>query len=54
MNILLAAIIVIGIVLLIVGGVNQALSFLIWVGIVLAVIAAIVFLIRVISGRKPV
>jgi hypothetical protein len=54
MNILLAAIIVIGIVLLIVGGANSALNFLIWVGIVLAVIAAIVFLLRVISGRKPV
>ncbi|MFT4124217.1 MAG: hypothetical protein QM635_10330 [Microbacteriaceae bacterium] len=52
MNILLAAIIVIGIVLLIVGGAAKALSFLIWVGIVLAVIAAIVWLLRVISGRR--
>ncbi len=52
MNILLTIIIIVAVVLLITGGFVQSLNFLLWVGIVLAVIAAIVFLMRVISGRR--
>jgi len=52
MNILLIIIIIIAVVLLITGGFVQSLSFLLWVGIVLAVIAVIAFLIRAISGRR--
>jgi hypothetical protein len=52
MNIFLFIIIVIGVVLLIVGGVVEAVRFLLWVGIVLAIIALIVWLLRVITGSR--
>lgn len=52
MNLLLVIIAIIAIVLLITGGFVQSLNFLLWVGIVLAIIAVIVFLARVISGRR--
>jgi hypothetical protein len=52
MNILLVIIIVVAIILLFVGGFAQAVSWLFWVGVVLAIIAIIVWLLRVISGRK--
>jgi len=43
---------IIAIVLLITGGFVQSLSFLLWVGLVLLVIAIIAFLLRAIAGRK--
>ena len=43
---------IIAIILLFTGGFVQTLNFLLWVGIVLLVIAAIVFLMRFISGRR--
>ena len=52
MNALLFIIIVIGIVLLIVGGLVEAVRFLLWVGIILAIIALIVWLLRVITGSR--
>ncbi len=52
MNIFLFIIIAIGIVLLIVGGVVEAVRFLLWVGIVLALIALIVWLLRAIAGSR--
>ncbi len=52
MNILVAIIAIIAIILLITGGFVQSLNFLLWVGIVLAVIAIIVFLLRFITGRR--
>ncbi|MCU1421631.1 MAG: hypothetical protein JWN36_1282 [Microbacteriaceae bacterium] len=52
MNILLIVIIVVAIVLAITGGLVQSLNFLLWVGIILAVIAIIAFLVRVITGRR--
>jgi len=52
MNILLIIIGVIAVVLLLTGGFVQSLNFLLWVGLVLAVIAVIVWLVRVISGRR--
>jgi hypothetical protein len=54
MNILLIVIGIIAVVLLLTGGFVQSLNFLLWVGIVLAVIALIVWLVRVISGRRAV
>lgn len=54
MNILLIIVAVIAVVLLLTGGFVQSLNFLLWVGIVLAVIALIVWLVRVISGRRSV
>ena len=54
MNILVAIIAIVAIILLITGGLNASLSFLLWVGLVLLVIAAIVFLLRFLSGRKTV
>jgi hypothetical protein len=54
MNILLIIIAIIAVVLLLTGGFVHALNFLLWVGIVLAVIAVIIWLIRVISGRRAV
>jgi hypothetical protein len=52
MNILLLIIAVIAIVLLFTGGFVQSLNFLLWVGIVLLIIAAIVFLLRFITGNR--
>jgi hypothetical protein len=52
MNILLIVIAVIAVILLITGGFVQSLNFLLWVGIVLAVIAVIAFLIRMLNGRR--
>ena len=52
MNILLIIIAVVAIVLLFTGGFVSALNWLIWVGIVLLVIAIIVWLLRVITGRR--
>jgi hypothetical protein len=54
MNILLIIIAIVAIVLLLTGGFVQSLNFLLWVGIVLAIIAVIVFLVRVIGGRRSV
>jgi hypothetical protein len=52
MNVLLVIVAVIAIVLLLTGGFVQSLNFLLWVGVVLLVIAAIAFLARVITGRR--
>lgn len=45
-------IIIIAVLLMIFGGLMEGLQFLLWVGIVLAVIAVIVFLLRFIGGRR--
>ncbi|HLU62968.1 MAG TPA: hypothetical protein VKY66_00430 [Protaetiibacter sp.] len=52
MNALGIILAIIAIILLFTGGFVEALNFLLWVGIVLLVIAAIVFLMRFISGRR--
>ena len=52
MNILFVILIIIAIVLAIVGGVVKAASFLLWVGIILAILAVIAWLLRVITGRN--
>ena len=54
MNLLLIIIAIVAGVLLFTGGFVESLNFLLWVGIVLLVIAVIMFLIRSISGRKSV
>ncbi|MEO6532341.1 MAG: hypothetical protein ABIO06_02085 [Pseudolysinimonas sp.] len=54
MNILLIVIAVIAVVLLLTGGFVPALNFLLWVGIVLLVIALIVWLVRMLSGRRTI
>lgn len=52
MSLLAIIILVIAIVLLITGGIVESLSFLLWVGLVLLILAVITFLIRSISGRR--
>lgn len=52
MNLLLAIVAIVAIILLVTGGFVQSLNFLLWVGVVLAVIAVIIFLARSISGRR--
>lgn len=54
MNIALLIIIVVAIVLAIVGGLSEALGWLLWVALIVGVIALIAFLFRVISGNKKV
>jgi hypothetical protein len=54
MNILLIIIAIVAIVLLFTGGFVQALNWLLWVGIILLVFAIIVWLVRMISGRRSV
>ncbi len=52
MNVLLVIIAIVAIALLLTGGFVESLNFLLWVGIVLVVIALIVWLTRMISGRR--
>ena len=54
MNLEALIIIIIAVVLAITGGIWSAANWLIWVAIVLAVIALIMFLLRLISGRSKV
>lgn len=54
MNILIAIIAIAAVILLITGGVVPTLNFLLWVGLALAVIAVIVFLVRYLSGNRTV
>lgn len=53
-NILLVIVIVVAVILAITGGLVESLNFLLWVGIILAVIAIIAWLIRSLSGRNNV
>ncbi len=54
MNILLIIVAIVAIVLLFTGGFVHALTWLLWVGIILLVLAIIVWLVRMISGRRSV
>ena len=54
MNILLIIVAVIAVILLLTGGFVQAVNWLLWVGIVLALFAIIVWIVRAISGRNRV
>ncbi len=54
MNILLIVIAVIAVILLFTGGFVQSLNFLLWVGIVLLVIAVIIWLVRMLTGSRRV
>ncbi len=54
MNILLIVIAVIAVVLLVTGGFVQSLNFLLWVGVVLLVLAIIVWLLRKTTGKKVI
>ncbi|MDO9395610.1 MAG: hypothetical protein Q7T71_03600 [Herbiconiux sp.] len=54
MNILLIVIAVIAVVLLFTGGFVSSLNFLLWVGIILLVLAVIVFLVRMLTGNRRV
>ena len=52
MNILLIIITIVAIILLFTGGFVQSLNFLLWVGIVLLVIAVIIWLVRMLTGNR--
>ncbi|HSP75016.1 MAG TPA: hypothetical protein VLO31_02225 [Cryobacterium sp.] len=52
MNVLLIIVAVIAVALLITGGLIETLNFLLWVGLVLAVIAVIVWLVQYLSHRS--
>lgn len=52
MNALLVILAVIAVVLLFVGGFAASLKFLLWVGLVLLVIALIMWLLRTLTGRR--
>ena len=52
MNLLLIIVIIAAIVLALVGGLVEALQFLLWVGIILLVLAVIAWLLRMISSRR--
>ncbi|HET6824948.1 MAG TPA: hypothetical protein VFH64_03400 [Amnibacterium sp.] len=52
MNALLIIVAIIAIILLITGGIGSSLHFLLWIGGILLVIAIIVFLVRMLSGRR--
>lgn len=52
MNTIIIVVAIIAIVLLLTGGFVQSLNFLLWVGIVLLVLAVIVFLARSLTGSR--
>jgi uncharacterized membrane protein len=52
MSPLLIIIAIVAVILLLTGGFVPSLQFLLWVGIVILVIAVIMFLMRSMSGRK--
>ena len=52
MNTLLIIVAVIAVILLLTGGLVQSLNFLLWVGVVLAILAIIVFLVRRLTGGR--
>jgi hypothetical protein len=52
MSILFVIIAIVAIVLAVTGGLVHAVSFLLWVGVILLILAVIAFLIRAISGRR--
>ncbi|MFC9919789.1 hypothetical protein [Agromyces binzhouensis] len=52
MNTLLIIVGIIAIILLFTGGFVQSLNFLLWVGIVLLVLAVIVWLVRMLTGNR--
>lgn len=52
MNIFFVLIIIIAVVLAIVGGLVKAVSFLLWVGIALLILAVIAWLIRSLTGSR--
>jgi hypothetical protein len=54
MNILLIIVAIVAVILLLTGGFSSAAHFLLWIGIVLALFAIIVWLVRAISGRNRV
>jgi hypothetical protein len=54
MNILVAIIAIVAVIMLLTGGFVHALNFLLWVGLVLLVLAAIVWLVRFLTGRRAV
>jgi hypothetical protein len=53
-NILLIIVAIIAVILLFTGGFVESLNFLLWVGIILLVIAVIVWLVRMMSGSRRV
>lgn len=52
MNALLVILAVIAVILLFVGGFAASLKFLLWVGIVLLVVAVVLWLLRTLTGRR--
>ncbi|MFF2370524.1 MULTISPECIES: hypothetical protein [unclassified Agromyces] len=54
MNILVAIIAIVAIILLFTGGFVQSLNFLLWVGLVLLILAVIVWLVRFLGGKRTV
>ena len=54
MNTLLIIVAIIAVILLFTGGFVQSLNFLLWVGIILLVLAVIVWLVRMLTGKKTV
>jgi len=54
MSPLLIIVAIVAVVLLFTGGLVQSLNFLLWIGIVLLIIAVIMFIVRSMSGRKGV
>ncbi len=52
MNTLLIIIAIIAVILLFTGGFVQSLNFLLWVGIILLVLAVIIWLVRMLTGNR--
>ena len=54
MNIVVAVIAVVAVILLITGGLGSTLHFLLWIGGILLVVAIVIFLARLLTGRRRI
>ena len=52
MNTLLIIVAIIAVILLFTGGFVQSLNFLLWVGIILLVLAVVIWLVRMLTGNR--
>lgn len=52
MNILFVIVIIVAVVLAVVGGLVEAVNFLLWVGIILLILAVIAWLLRSVTGSR--
>jgi hypothetical protein len=52
MNVFLVILFIVAVIVLIFGGFVASIKFLLWVGLVVAIVAAIIWVLRMLTGRR--